>query len=184
LTLFRRFLDIAIIMERTRDLRQCTPQEQEATRRAALRDFKAGMGKTAVARKYGVSRQALYNWIAAYRRDPRHGLDAHTRGRPSRLTPKQLERLDRMLVEGPRAHGFKTQVWTLPRVRDLVEKTFGVRYHWAHFSRLLRRLGFTPQKPQRRASERDEPAIEKWRKRVFPPDPPKSRPRGKTPRGS
>jgi transposase len=139
------------------------------------------MGKTAVARKYGVSRQALYNWIAAHRADPRHGLDARARGRPSRLTPRQLARLDRMLVKGPRAQGFKTDVWTLPRVRDLVERTFGVRYHWAHFSRLLRRLGFTPQKPQRRAVERDDPAIERWRKKVFPPDPPKRGPRRKTP---
>lgn len=165
-----------------RDHRTLSPQQQEATRRAALRDFQAGMGKTAIANKYGVSRQALYNWIDAQRRDPRHGLDARPRGRPCRLAPRQLARLDRMLVKGPRACGFQTQVWTLPRIRDLVEKTFGVRYHWAHLSRLLRGLGFSPQKPQRRATERDEAAIQTWRKAVFPPNPSKSRPRGKTPR--
>jgi len=170
-----------VIMDMKRDHRKLSPQKQEATRRAALRDFKAGMGKTAIANKYGVSRQALYNWIDAHRRDPRHGLDIHPRGRRCRLGPRQLARLDRMLVKGPLACGFKTQVWTLPRIRDLVEKTFGVHYHWAHLSRILHGLGFSPQKPQRRATERDEPAIETWRKTIFPPDPSKSGPRGKTP---
>jgi transposase len=73
------------------------------------------------------------------------------------------------LLKGPGAHGYKTQLWTLPRVALLIEKLTGVRYHPGHVWKLLGALGFSCQRPERRAVERDEPAIGHW-KRVRWPD--------------
>jgi transposase len=72
------------------------------------------------------------------------------------------------LLEGPTAHRFATPLWTLKRVRLLIEREFGVRYSEVHVWRLLGQLGFSNQKPDRRALERDEAAIEHWRKRTWP----------------
>jgi len=69
------------------------------------------------------------------------------------------------LMEGPTAHGFGTPLWTLKRVRVFIERQFGVRYSDVHVWRLLGQMGFSSQKPERRALERDEVAIEDWKKR-------------------
>ena len=72
------------------------------------------------------------------------------------------------LLEGPTAHGFGTALWTLKRVRVFIEREFGVRYSDVHVWRLLGQMGFSSQKPERRALERDEAAIEAWKKRTWP----------------
>lgn len=72
------------------------------------------------------------------------------------------------LLEGPTAHGFGTPLWTLKRVRLFIERRFGVRYSDVHVWRLLGQLGFSSQKPERRALERNEEAIEHWKKRTWP----------------
>lgn len=73
-----------------------------------------------------------------------------------------------MLLEGPLAAGFPTDLWTLTRVAQVIERHFGVKYHPGHVWRILRDLGWSPQKPERRARERDEEAIERWRKEDWP----------------
>jgi transposase len=70
--------------------------------------------------------------------------------------------LTRILLKGAQAAGFETDLWTCPRVAEIIEQRFGVRYHVHHVSRLLHGLGFSPQKPVRRAVERDEAAIQQW----------------------
>ena len=67
-----------------------------------------------------------------------------------------------MLLEGAREPGYPTDLWTCPRVADLIRKRFGVDYHVDHIGRLLRSLGFSTQKPQRRAVERNEEEIQRW----------------------
>jgi len=67
------------------------------------------------------------------------------------------------LLLGPRAAGFTTDLWTLARVAQVIENRFGVKYHPGHVWRILREMGWSPQKPERRARERDEQAIERWR---------------------
>ena len=89
-------------------------------------------------------------------------------GRPARLGAAELSRLQVALLEGPTAHGFGTPLWTLKRVRLFIERQFGVRYSDVHVWRLLGQLGFSSQKPERRALERDEAAIEHWKKRTWP----------------
>ena len=76
--------------------------------------------------------------------------------------------MQQMLLDGARAAGFATDLWTCPRVRRLIKDRFGVRYHVDSLPRVLRSLGFSPQKPERRASERDEERIRHWVRHEWP----------------
>jgi transposase len=89
-------------------------------------------------------------------------------GRKAKITPIQTEQVIKALLVGPAAHGYKTQLWTLPRVAALIEELTGVRYHPGHVWRLLGALGFSCQRPERRAVERDEPAIRQWKRVQMP----------------
>jgi len=86
------------------------------------------------------------------------------RGRPPRLTPEQKQELAQIVRAGPLAAGFRNNLWTCRRVAQVIRERFGVQYHRDHVGRVLHALGFTQQKPQRRATQRDEAAIERWRK--------------------
>ena len=79
-------------------------------------------------------------------------------GRARKLTSAQRQRLEKHLLKGARAAGFPTDLWTCPRVAEHIERTFGVRYHVDHVCRLLHAMSWSPQKPTRRAVERDEEA--------------------------
>jgi transposase len=87
---------------------------------------------------------------------------------PPRLTDRQREKLVRVLKRGARKNGYATELWTLARVAEVIEKHFGVSYHPGHVWRVLRSLGWTNQKPERRARERDEEAIAAWRAGEWP----------------
>ncbi len=83
-------------------------------------------------------------------------------GPASKLTPEQKAQLPALLEQGAEAYGFLGDVWTTKRVALLIKEVFGVRYHPAHMSRLLREIGWSVQKPIRRATQRDEQAIAAW----------------------
>jgi transposase len=76
--------------------------------------------------------------------------------------------LEKALLKGARAAGYATDLWTCPRVAELIARRFGVRYHVDHIGRLLHSLGWSPQKPTRRAIERDEAGIQRWIKEEWP----------------
>jgi transposase len=90
------------------------------------------------------------------------------RGATSGLTPEQLARLPRLLALGAEVFGFRGQVWTARRVTEVIRREFGVQYHFNHVCNLLRAAGWSPQKPLRRASQRNEAAIEQWRTERWP----------------
>ena len=79
-----------------------------------------------------------------------------------------MAELERQLQRGPLAHGYATDLWTLARIADLIRKWFGVRHHPSHVFRLLRGLGWSCQKPEQRAKERDEAAIQRWVRADWP----------------
>jgi transposase len=134
-------------------------KELEARRRRAVAMLEAGAGVREVADRLGVSRVSVGKW----KRAGAAGVAAKPRPPPPRkLSPPRLARLRELLIAGPVACGFPTDLWTCPRVARLILERFGVSYHPDHLSRLLRDLGFTPQKPVRRAAERDETAIRAW----------------------
>lgn len=129
----------------------------------------AGKTPPEVARIVGAPRQTVYRWSDVLKVGGIDALrDMSKGGRPAQLGAAELSRLYVALLEGPEAHGFTTPLWTLKRVRRFIEREFGVRYSEVHVWRLLGQLGLSNQKPDRRAWERDEAAIEHWRKRMWP----------------
>ena len=112
----------------------------------------------------GVSREAASEWYRLWQSGGRAALAGAGRaGRLPRLSDEQVAEVEQALLEGPRANGFDTDLWTLARVADVIEKLTGVRYSQTQTWEILRhRLGWTRQRPARRALERDEEAIATW----------------------
>lgn len=150
-------------MRRKRDLKAL-----EQRRLAAAKLLKKDVAQAEVARRLGVSRQSVSDWAVRFEQKGKDGLRRRALGRPRQLSDTQCAQLGRALVEGALAQGFATELWTLPRVAQLIEERFGIRYSTGHIWHLLRRLGFSCQKPARRAIQRDEVAIERWKKRRWP----------------
>jgi transposase len=135
----------------------------ERRRRRAARMLARGASQADVARELEVSRQSVSRWHADWSAAGVKGLKAAGRaGRLPRLSEAQLARVERALREGPRAHGFPSDVWTLARVATVIEAETGVAYHLGHVWKLLRRLGWSRQRPARRAAERDDDAVAAW----------------------
>lgn len=138
----------------------------EARRLEAARLFARGVSQSAVAKALGVTRVSAHHWFHAWKADGRAGLKGAGRlGRPPQLERAQLTAVERALRTGPRAHGFSTDLWTLPRVADVIAQITGVRHHPGHVWRVLRGLGWSLQRPTRQARERDEDAIAEWKTR-------------------
>lgn len=141
----------------------------EARRRRALALLEEGLGVCEVARRLGCSPSSVSRWQAAVKAGGSEALQAKPApGRPPRLSASQRQRLLRQLLKGAIAHGYATDLWTLPRVAEVIARLFGVRYHPAHVWRILRGEGWSCQKPERRARERDEAAIQRWRQERWP----------------
>jgi len=122
-----------------------------------------GFSTTEVADRVGADPSSVRRWRQNRRRKGDSGLDARPHpGRPSRLSGRQKTRLQKRLLKGAKANGFSTDLWTCPRITELIERHYGVSYHVEHIPRLLASLGWSCQKPQKRAIERDEDAIDRW----------------------
>lgn len=138
-------------------------EELERRRWRALGLLKSGLMPVEVASRVGVDRRSVRRWKAAARDGGTQAVRARpTPGRPTKLSARDRRRLAALLLKGARVAGFPTDLWTCPRVAEVIERRFHVHYHVAHVGRLLYALGFSPQKPARRAIERDEAAIRRW----------------------
>jgi transposase len=140
---------------------------KEIRRKRALELKQQGWKQCQIAEALGVSRAAVSQWLSnsakaeAWRAKPQ----GH---RPPKLTEEQLQAVPDLLSHGAEAYGFRGELWTCSRVSEVIKQEFGVMYHKAHVSRLLKALKWTPQMPIERASQRNEPAIESWRVEVWP----------------
>lgn len=122
-----------------------------------------------VAKLVGAPRQTVYRWLAVLREQGIDGLrDMSKGGRPSLMTAEQVAELRELLLAGPIASGYGTDLWTLKRVRLLIEKRFGIQYSDVNVWRILGAMGFSSQKPEKRAIERNEDAVAHWKKRTWP----------------
>jgi transposase len=138
-------------------------QALEQRRLRAGRRFARGASQAEIARELGVSHQTASRWYAAWRSGGLRALRAPARqGHPARLSTAQRKRIERALLQGAEAHGFDNDLWTLARVAVVIQRLTGQRYHPGHVWRLLRGMGWTPQRPTRRALERDENRIAQW----------------------
>ena len=146
-----------------------SPEDLERRRLRAMELLKEGLTPVEVARHVGVDRRSVRRWKAAHGRGGRRALEAKpAAGRPPKLDPGMLEQLEEILLEGAKASGYPTDLWTCRRVAEVIDARFCVRYHPGHVARLLHMLGWSPQKPQRRAVERNEEAIQTWVKHEWP----------------
>lgn len=138
----------------------------EARRLKAARLFARGESQVAVAKALGVTRVSAHHWFHAWKAQGRAGLRGAGRaGRRPQLDAGRLARVEQALRAGPGAHGFRTDLWTLPRVAALIARLTGVRHHPGHVWRVLRRLGWSLQRPAQQARERNERAIAAWKTR-------------------
>jgi transposase len=144
-------------------------RQREARRIEAVRRREAGESAEAIALDLGVGTNAVYQWTKQARL---HGIDSlklkPRSGRKLKLAKEHWDKLSEMVLAGPCECGFRTELWTLPLISELIQREFGVEYHPDHLSRFMRRLGFSRQKPTVRARERDEEAIETFVRVEFP----------------
>jgi transposase len=135
----------------------------------ALHLKRQGWSRQDIAEALGVSPVSVRRWFARVRDGGPEALRAHPGpGRPPKLSSAQKRLIPEFLWHGAEAYGFRGEVWTCARVAQVIEEEFGVRYHKDHVGRLLRALHWTPQVPIRRAIQRDEEAIRRWRDEVWP----------------
>ena len=145
-----------------------TAAELERRRRRAVELVDQGESPTLVARILGVRATTVHRWRRLAKKA--HGLDAKPLpGATPRLSDRQLARLERLLLQGAKRHGWHNDLWTADRVTRLIRQRFGVRYHPEHVRKILkRRLHWTSQKPKRKARERDDKEVERWRADELP----------------
>lgn len=128
-----------------------------------------GWRQRSIADALGVSEVSVSRWVALARHGGPEALRERTSpGHPPKLSDAQKRLIPEFLWHGAEAYGFRGQVWTCGRIAKVIEEEFAVRYHKDHVGRLLKELGWTPQMPIRRAVQRDEPAIQRWRVEVWP----------------
>ena len=143
----------------------------EATKKRlkAGRLLLAGKDCTDVAKAVGVARQTVYTWKRLL---DEGGIDAlravPERGRPAQLDEQQLAAVRATLLRSPAEYGFGTELWTLKRVGAVIERLHGVRFGQTQVWRILGSLGFSPQKPEKRAIERNEDAVRNWKRSTWP----------------
>ena len=141
----------------------------EKRRLKAVGLFKRGYTRAKVARTLGVSHETARRWHAAWSKGGRQGLKAAGRaGRKPKLNKAEVRKFGKELLRGPEAHGYVTQLWTLKRMATLLKKLTGVSYHPNHMWRVLREVGWSCQRPERRARERNEAAIKRWTRQEWP----------------
>jgi transposase len=142
----------------------------ELRRNIAADMHEQGHKPGAIAKALGVSVRTVYQWLAARRAGGREALrSAKPTGRRPRLSAAQKARLAELLLTTPEQNGFAGRhLWTQRLIADLIGREFGVTYHHDRVGRILRAIGFTHQKPARRAKERDEAAIQAWRATAWP----------------
>ena len=152
------------------DARKLSTDEKSLLRRIAVQRVFNGESAAEVTRCYGLGDNSIFRWLRKAREE---GLDALAplprSGRNRALSPIQEEEVKRWVMSGdPRQHGFDFGLWTRQIVADLILDRFHVTLSVTAVGNLLHRLGLTPQKPLRRAYERDEKAVKQWQKTEYP----------------
>lgn len=142
---------------------------REARRFLAFELREDGWEQRDIAQTLGVTEGAVSQWMkAADNLGPAALAASPHPGSPPRLGEAQFQHLLAILAKGAEAYGFRGEIWTCARIACVIAKEFGVSYHKAHVSRLLKQLKWTPQKPRQRAAQQDEAETERWRLQKWP----------------
>jgi transposase len=146
-----------------------TSQHLEKRRYKAIALLKAGKNLSTVANAVGSSVSSVFRWWESYHQHGHAGLKSKpTPGRPRKLSDAQKKKLLKTLAKGARKAGYKTELWTLARIAQVIDDNFGIQYHPSHVWKLLTSLEWSCQKPERRALQRDEKAIAHWKRYKWP----------------
>lgn len=148
--------------------RKDKPKELQRRRFKAGRLLLKGVAQAEVARRVGVSRASVCEWQQRLAQGGLAALNNGVRGRPARFDAPKRKQLAQALLAGARAHGYATELWTLPRIAKLIQERFGFSYSTSQASRLLSAMGWSCQRPEKRALQRDEPAIARWKRQRWP----------------
>jgi transposase len=141
----------------------------EKRRFQAIQLWERGQNQSEIARQLRVVRQTVARWVGQYRAEGSSALrQAGRAGRKPRLSAKQRGQLEKLLLRGPEQLGYETPLWTCPRVAHLIEQEFQVSYHEGHVWKILDSLGWSPQRPEGRARERNEEQVQQWKKKQWP----------------
>lgn len=156
-----------LVMETTTNNR---PRDwAEGRRLRAWELAQLGWKQKDIAAALGVSEGAVSQWLKRARQDGRDALLTHPHpGRLPKLSDEQRRQLPDLVARGAEAFGFLGDVWTTKRIAFVIKQTFGISYHPAHVSRLLRQLGLSVQIPEVQATQRDEAAIQAWYDQRWP----------------
>jgi transposase len=137
-----------------------TAEELQRRRLRAVELVEQGESPDDVARFLGCGRSSVYTWVKRAKQSLEALAAKPHPGPKPRLNAEQLKELEGLLLKGAKAHGWRTQLWTADRVAALIERHFGVHFHPEHVRKVVKRkLGWTSQKPQKKAKERDEEVI-------------------------
>jgi transposase len=148
---------------------RATDAQLEKRRRRAIHAWKGNKSLAAVARRLGAAKSSVWRWVPTYKQHGLKGLRSRrSPGRPSYLGRREKEQLATLLLQGARAVGYRTELWTLERIAKVLWRQFRVRSHPHAIWHLLRGMGWSCQKPQRRAQQRDEATIAHWQRYVWP----------------
>lgn len=152
------------------DTHSFVPNNWREWRRLRALELKAeGWFQRDIASALGVAEESVSRWLARARHGGPEALLAQPPpGHPPKLSADQKRLIPEFLWHGPEAYGFHGQVWTCARIGRVIQEELGVRYHPDHVGRLLKELRWSPQVPIRRALQRDENAIQRWREEVWP----------------
>jgi transposase len=148
-----------------------TERESELLQRRRMRAgrmLRDGVAQAEVARRVSVTRTTVSEWNAQLQEGGLGALKSRRRGRPAGLQEAQRRELMRALKSGALAEGFATDLWTLPRVGELIKRRFARSYSESQVWRILMALGFSCQRPSGRALERNESAIQRWKQTRWP----------------
>jgi transposase len=156
-------------------------RELEARRRLAVTRVNEGWKQKDVAAFLGVSLKAVGKWMAAYRALGDDGLKSIPRTGPApKLSPRRERSVLSWLAKSPQAFGYKTDLWTTRRLAEVIEKRYGVHFNANYLAEWLTRRGYSPQKPETPAVERDNPEIARWVAEDWPRIKKKPEPKGRT----
>jgi transposase len=145
------------------------PKTLERRRRRAIELLESGVGLTETARRVGSSVTSVFRWRQAYKAGGDKALEPiPVPGRPRKLDDSELKCLYDILLKGAREWGFPNEIWTLKRIKQVIKKEFGVEYHIGHIWKILQEAGWSCQVPERRAIQRDEDEITKWKHYKWP----------------
>ena len=145
-----------------------TDKNVQAARLHAIELFPKENCNSEIARRVGVARQTIVRWRKTWEEQGPKALSVIERGPKHKLTNEQWHKIEGLLLKGAQESGYSTDLWTLERIADLIHKETGILYHPGHVWLILRNMGWSCQKPQVKAKERDEEAIQCWCREDWP----------------